>query len=277
MLSISFCAPAVFVGCVGTTTVDSTATVERLVEQRQYDGDAVVEVGSESIDLTGAMLEDLARVHQAATRSDDHELALASAVTMIRIAGPDAGHLGWRLLGQTLERSEPGLAVAIADHRLELVSSLERECGYGLQDSAMQCRSAAIRRSIACLRGSTETYRESKSWNLFTLGDDERGMQRAMVLALESNALMAAAGADHDMMLSILHQMEDCEDELSGDEAQDVRALWRSSMERGDARFRGALLRSSTAMLPFRPTAAAKRPAAVAPDATSLSLMGGSR
>jgi hypothetical protein len=276
MLSISFCAPAVFVGCVGTTTVDSTATVERLVEQRQYDGDAVVEVGSESIDLTGAMLEDLARVHQAATRSDDHELALASAVTMIRIAGPDASHLGWRLLGQTLERSEPGLAVAIADHRLELVSSLERECGYGLQDSAMQCRSAAIRRSIACLRGSIETYCESKSWNLFTLGDDERGMQRAMVFALESNALMAAAGADHDMMLSILHQMKDCQTELSGGEAEDVHALWRSSMERGDARFRGALLRSSTA-LPFRPTAAATRPAAVAPDATSLSLMGGSR
>lgn len=277
MLSISFCAPAVFLGCVGTTTVDSTATVERLVEQRQYDGDAVVEVGSESIDLTGAMLEDLARVHQAATRSDDHELALATAVTMIRIAGPDAGHLGWRLLGQTLERSEPGLAVAIADHRLELVRSLERECGYGLQDSAMQVRSAAIRRSIACLRGSTEVYRDSKSWNIFTWGDDERGMQRAMVFALESNALMAAAGADHDMMLSILHQMEDCEKELYDGQPEDVRALWRSSMERGDARFRGALLRSSTAMLPFRLTAAAKRPAAVAPDATSLALMGGSR
>lgn len=50
MLSVSFCAPAAFVGCVGTTTVDSTATVERLVEQRQYDADAVVEDGSESID-----------------------------------------------------------------------------------------------------------------------------------------------------------------------------------------------------------------------------------
>lgn len=277
MLSVSFCAPAVFLGCVGTTTVDSTATVERLVEQRQYDGDAVVEVGSESIDLTGAMLDDLARVHQAATRSDDHELALASAVTMIRIAGPDAGHLGWRLLGQTVERSEPGLAAAIANHRWELVSSLERECGYGLQDSAMQCRSAAIRRSIACLRGSTEVYRESKSWNIFTGGDDERGMQRAMVFALESNELMAAAGADHGTMLSILHHLTDCENELSDGQAEDVRALWRSSLERGEARFRGAMLRSSTAMLPFRLTAAAKRPTAIAPDATSLALMGGSR
>lgn len=275
MLSVSFCAPAAFMGCVGTTTVDSTATVERLVEQRQYDADAVVEVGSESIDLKGAMLEDLARVHQAATRSDDHELALASAVTMIRIAGPDTGHLGWRLLGQTVERAEPGLAVAIADHRLELVSSLERECGYGFQDPAMQFRAAAIRRSIACLRESAETYRQS-SGTVLSWGDDERGMQRAMVLALESNALMASAGADHDALLSILHQLADCESELWGDQAEAVRALWRSSVERGEARLRSALLRSATAMMPYRHDGDATSPTVAPLDVTALTVIGGS-
>lgn len=274
MLTVIMCAPAAFVGCAGTTTVGSAATVERLVEQRQYDADAVVEVGSESIDLTGAMLEDLARVHQAATRSEDHELALASAVTMIRIAGPDTGHLGWRLLGQTVERAEPGLAVSIANHRLELVSSLERECGYGLQDPAMQSRAAAIRRSIACLRESAETYRQS-SGTVFSWGDDERGMQRAMVLALESNALMASAGADHDAMLSILHQLADCESELWGDQAEAVRALWRSSMERGEERLRSALIRSATVMMPYRHDGDATSPTRAPLDETALTVMGG--
>lgn len=249
-------------------SADPVALVERLVEQESYDSDASVVVGAQSVPVTGAAIEDLARIHHAATRCQDYELALAASVTLIRVSDRDSVHLGWRLLGDTLEQCEPGLAVALAARRLELVSLLERECGFGLHDSASQIRRATVRRSYTSSVQSKEIFRASR-WTVTSWGDDESGIQRAMLFALEANDLLAHAGASHTDQFALLQQVQECEDELCSGQATDINKSWSSTIAHGESRLRGALLRSAEAISRTAPS--------VSDDETNAPWVGGMR
>lgn len=230
-------------GCAVSPMAEGGSAAERLAEGASFNADQAFAVGPVAMTVTGSQQLDLAKLHVAASAVEDHELALAAAIVMLGTSGPDESHLGWRMLGKTVESSDAGLAAAIAQRRLELVAHVEGQLGTGLDSSAAQVRSAVVRRSCGAAGRARRSFDEA-SWTWTNWGDDERGMQESMLHALEAHALGRTAGLPSQDMLELLGTLGRAESELYAAQAEQVRSTWQDGMQSGQSRFIASLERA---------------------------------
>jgi hypothetical protein len=222
----------------------ATQVAEQVVEGSRANRDGEVTIGYSTVELSGQVADDLCKIHEAASRNDDHDLALAAAMTLLQVGGTRGTSAAWLAIARTLTECPSGLAVAIIKRLPELITTTETSCEHPLSAGAVEVRRAAIRRGLLKFHAADATYEAAQGfWD-----DDERQIVKAMLIGTESMRLFIAAGVDVTDAVNVSSVLAKCESDLWAGDVASARALWSATELGGDEAFYCAWIRSTLAV-----------------------------
>lgn len=226
-------------GCKAGHTISPAMVAERLVEGPAANFDGYMDLGPARVMVTGRVSQDFAAIHNYAISTNDDELAAAAALSAIYLAPPEDAKAGWQMIASTIESTDPGLAVALASRRHELVATYEDMNRRGLQPYGTTWRDACTRRAARVIAESTRTADRSSGW----FNDDEHGYATALTGFREAFDLLAPGGMSSQTHSDLLRRMGDAEAELDEAHAKSCAAAWDTQKRHGQERLNSIMMR----------------------------------
>lgn len=226
-------------GCTTGQATSPAVAAERLAEGSAADLDGYMDLGPARVVVTGKVGQDFAAIHNYAISTNDDELAAAAALSAIYLAPPEDADAGWQMIASTIDSTDPGLAVALASRRHELVANYEDMNRRGLQPYGTTWRDACNRRAARVIAESTRTADRSSGW----FYDDEHGYATALTGFREAFDLLAPGGMSAQTNSDLLRRMGDAEAELDEAHAKSCAAAWDTQKRHGQERLNSIMMR----------------------------------